>query len=70
MCVKKTKLQATKHISVIAQQEEITNTFFTDQTGCFPHSSRKGNQYVMVAYAYKPDDIFTEPLKTELERLS
>ncbi|CAJ1962020.1 unnamed protein product [Cylindrotheca closterium] len=36
----------------------------TDQTGAFPVKSSKGNQYLLVLYAYDPNAISAEPLKS------
>ena len=36
---------------------------FTNQTGPFPHRSSKGNEYLMIVYAYKANTILVEPLK-------
>ena len=36
----------------------------TDQTGAFPVKSSKGNQYIMVLYAYDPNVIIVAPLKS------
>jgi hypothetical protein len=38
---------------------------YTDQTGCFPVVSSKGNTYIMVLYEYDGNAIFTEPIKIE-----
>ena len=35
-----------------------------DQTGSFPVTSSKGNNYIMVAYHYDSNTIHEEPLKT------
>ena len=61
----KPKLQANKNLSLIIQPKDFNNKLFTNQTGRFHHHSSKGNQYVMVKYAYKPNAIFAEPLKNQ-----
>ena len=38
--------------------------FYTDQTGRFPITSRKGNKYILVAYHYYSKTIHAEALKT------
>eukprot|EP00957_Ditylum_brightwellii_P118575 9043099-Ditylum_brightwellii.AAC.1 len=38
-----------------------------DQTGRFPHHSRKGTNYLMVLYCYDANAIVTEPLKNRTE---
>ena len=45
---------------------EATGTsgkIYTDQTGCFPVTSRKGTKYVCVVYCYDTNAIITETLK-------
>ena len=43
---------------------DLKGKIYTDQTGCFPIKSRKGNKYIMVAYHYDSNTIHTETLKT------
>ena len=38
-------------------------TTYSDQTGCFPHQSSTGNNYVMVCYDYDANAILVAPLK-------
>ena len=42
---------------------ETTGKIYTDQTGRFPVTSSRGNQYVMVLYDYDTNAILTEPLR-------
>ena len=37
----------------------------TDQTGRFPALSNRGNQYIMVMYAYDPNAILVAPMKNK-----
>jgi hypothetical protein len=41
---------------------------FTDQTGHFPHLSRSGNQYIMVAYHSSSNLILVEAMRNRTER--
>ncbi len=42
-------------------------TMFTDQMGCFPHLSRSGNQYIMVAYHSDSNLILVEAMRNRTE---
>ena len=42
-----------------------TGQISTDQTGRFPILSNRGNQYIMIIYAYDPNDILVEPMKNK-----
>ena len=42
----------------------FTGKMYTDQTGRFPVTSRKGNKYILVAYNYDSNTIHAKPLKT------
>ena len=45
-------------------QHDFDKKLYTDQTGRFPYTSFKGNQYVMVAYdAHDSNAIFAEPMR-------
>ena len=45
-------------------QQDFDKKLYTNQTGRFPHTSFKGNQYVMVAYdAHGSNAIFAEPMR-------
>ena len=45
-------------------QHDFNKTLYTDQTGRFPYTSFKGNQYVMVAYdMHGSNSIFAEPMR-------
>ncbi len=40
---------------------------FTDQTGCFPHLSQSGNQYIMVVYHSDSNLILMEAMRNRTE---
>ena len=42
-----------------------TDQISTDQTGGFPIFFNRGNQYIMVMYAYDPNAILVEPMKNK-----
>jgi hypothetical protein len=42
---------------------------YTDQTGCFPVVSRKGNTYIMILCEYEDNAILEAPIKTAAELL-
>ena len=44
--------------------QDTTGKIATDQTGRFPVTSSKGNQYIMVAYAQDPNMFLLEPIKS------
>jgi hypothetical protein len=46
---------------------EATGQIYTDQTGRFPTTSRRGNKYVMILYDYDSNAILAEPLKSKSE---
>ena len=43
----------------------LTSKIYTEQTGRFPITSRKGNKYILIAYHYDSNTIHAEPLKTQ-----
>ena len=49
--------------SVYTKVVEVTGKTFTDQTGRFPVTSSKGNQYIMVLYDYDSSAILAELMK-------
>jgi len=46
---------------------DLTNEIHTDQTGAFPHTSQRGNRYIMVAIHLDANYIFAEPMKNRTE---
>jgi hypothetical protein len=53
---------------VYAQIVDITGQIYSDQTGRFPVTSSKGNQYIMIVYDYDSAAILAEPLKNRTEQ--
>ena len=43
---------------------DLIGKIYTDQTGRFPITSRKGNEYILVDYHYNSNTIHARPLKT------
>ena len=41
-----------------------TGKIYTDLTGCFPVTSNRGMQYMLILYAYDTNAILVEPIKT------
>jgi hypothetical protein len=41
----------------------MLENIYTDQTGCFPVVSSKGNTYIMLLYEYDENGILTKPNK-------
>jgi hypothetical protein len=39
----------------------------TNQTGCFPVTSRRGNKYIMILYDYNSNSILAEPMKSRTD---
>jgi hypothetical protein len=50
------------------QVVDITGQIYSDQTGRFPVTSSKGNQYIMIIYDYDSAAILAEPLKNRTEQ--
>ena len=52
------------HLQAYNLQHDFDKKLYTDQTGRFPYTSFKGNQYVMVAYdMHGSNAIFAEPMR-------
>ena len=49
---------------VFAKTVSLSGKVFSDQTGRFPHTSSRGNKYVMVFFDYDSSAILAEPLKS------
>ena len=45
-----------------------TSKLYTDDTGRFPVISRKGNQYIMLAYHYDDNAIMAVPFKSRKDK--
>ena len=66
------KQPLTKAQDVYVEVQDLKNTTYSDQTGCFPLSSYKGNKYIMVLVELDSSWILVEALKDitheEMER--
>jgi hypothetical protein len=45
----------------------VTGKIYSNQTGCFPLTSSRGNKYVMIKYDYNYNAILAEPIKSRTE---
>jgi hypothetical protein len=52
---------------VYQQAVQVSGQIFSDQSGRFPVTCSKGNQYIMVVYDYDSNHILAEPLKSRSE---
>ena len=52
---------------MFTQVVDLTEEIHTDQTGAFPHTSQRGNRYIMVAIHLDANYIFAEPMKNRTE---
>ena len=57
----------TKLNDMFVQVTDLTEEIHTDQTGAFPHTSQRGNRYIMVAIHLDSNYIFAEPMKNRTE---
>ena len=57
----------TKLNDMFTQVVDLTEEIHTDQTGAFPHTSQRGNRYIMVAIHLDANYIFAEPMKNRTE---
>ena len=53
----------TKLNDMFVQVVDLTEEIHTDLTGAFPHTSQRGNRYIMVAIHLDANYIFAEPMK-------
>ncbi len=58
-----TKKECTIFIRVLDMEDEATQKIFTNQPGCFPKKSSRGNQYIMVLTKIDINAILIEPMK-------
>jgi hypothetical protein len=56
-------LPPTKLNDIFMCMEDLNEEIHTDQTGAFPHTSQRGNHYIMVAVHLDANYIFTKPMK-------
>lgn len=52
---------------VYAATFQPTGHIYSDQTGRFPHTSSRGNKYIMIVYDYDSNAILAEPMKSKAE---
>ncbi len=60
-------LPSTKLNNMFTQVVDLTKEIHTDQTGAFPHTSQRGNCYIMVAIHLDANYIFAAPMKNRME---
>jgi len=60
-------LPPTKLNGIFIRVVDLTDEIHTDQTGAFPHTSQRGNRYIMVAIHLDANYIFSEPMKNRTE---
>jgi hypothetical protein len=53
--------------AAIVQAPNESGQIYTDQTGHFPVTSRRGNKYIMILYDYDSNSILTEPMKSQTD---
>jgi hypothetical protein len=51
----------------IIQAPNESGQIYTDQTGCFPFTSHRGNKYIMILYDYDSNSILVEPMKIQTD---
>jgi hypothetical protein len=52
---------------IFVHVEDLNEEIHTDQTGAFPHTSQRGNRYIIVAVHLDANYIFAEPMKNRME---
>jgi len=52
---------------IFMRMVDLTDEIHTDQMGTFPHTSQRGNHYIMVAIHLDANYIFAEPMKNRTE---
>jgi hypothetical protein len=60
-------LPPTKLNNIFVCVEDLNEEIHTNQTGAFPHTSQRGNRYIMVAIHLDANYIFPEPMKNRTE---
>jgi hypothetical protein len=60
-------LPPTKLNVIFMQVEDLNEEIHTNQTGAFPHTSQRGNRYIMVAIHLDANYIFTKLMKNRTE---
>jgi hypothetical protein len=64
---KRPYLRSQKMKDVYIKIHNATETMHSDQTGCFPATSSRGNTYIMVLVGVDRNYIDAEPMKNKLE---
>jgi hypothetical protein len=60
-------LPPTKLDDIFIHVVDLTKEIHTNQTGAFPHTSQRGNRYIMVAIHLDANYIFAEPMRNRTE---
>jgi hypothetical protein len=60
-------LPPTKLNNMYVHVEDLNEEIHTNQTGAFPHTSQRGNRYIMVAIHLDANYIFANPMKNRME---
>ena len=60
-------LPPTKLNDIFVHMENLNEEIHTNQTGAFPHTSQRGNRYIMVAVYLDANYKFAEPMKNRTE---
>ncbi len=55
------------HIYELNENDQLTGTLCTDQTGDFPHVSSHGNRLIMLLHHVNSNSMWVEPLKNQKE---
>jgi hypothetical protein len=55
-------LPPSKLNEIFVQVEDLSKEVHANQTGAFPHTTQRGNQYIMVAVHLDANYIFAEPM--------
>ncbi len=60
-------LPPTKLKDIFVRVEDLNEEIHTNQMGAFPHTSQRGNHYIMVAIHLDANYIFAKPMKNRME---
>ncbi len=60
-------LPPTKLNYIFVRIEDLNKEIHTNQMGAFPHTSQRGNRYIMVAVHLDANYIFAKPMKNRME---
>ena len=59
-----------KHTDVYTSRCEAKQVMYTDQTGCFPYVSSKGNQYLMIVCKLNSNFIDCKPMRGATQEMT